>query len=122
MCVVVRRNICGPISDSNRPMPTPTNKSEAKPDNPDARWRWILLAPHYWPTWLALGIFRLVEPLPYPFLMALGRAVGAIARRLPTHFVKVARANLRLCMPSLSDAEREKLIDEHFASLGMGLI
>ena len=100
-------------------MPTPINRAD---DNPDARWRWSLLAPQYWPTWIALGLFRLIEPLPYPLLMALGRAIGTAVRRMPTHFVRVARANLALCMPALSPPEREQILNRHFASLGMGLI
>jgi Kdo2-lipid IVA lauroyltransferase/acyltransferase len=100
-------------------MPTRTNKAI---DNPDARWRWVLLAPQYWPTWLGLGLFRLIEPLPYPLLMAFGRAIGAIVRRLPIHFARVARRNLELCMPTRSAAERERILNLHFASLGMGLI
>src|SRR5205085_711723 len=96
-----------------------SQKPEIAPDNPDARWRWNLLAPQHWPTWLGLGLFRLIEPLPYPFLMAIGRRVGAIARRLPLHFARVARANLELTMPTLAREERERLLDLHFASLGM---
>jgi len=100
-------------------MPTPTNKRD---DNPDAHWRWALLAPQHWPTWLALGLFRLIEPLPYPLLMALGRGIGAVVRRLPLHFARVARANLALCLPQRSEAEREDILKRHFASLGMSLI
>jgi KDO2-lipid IV(A) lauroyltransferase len=100
-------------------MPIRTNKP---PDNPDAKWNWILLAPQYWPTWIGLGLFRLIEPLPYRLLMALGRLIGAVAYRLPLHFARVARINIALCMPELSAVDREALVKRHFASLGMGLI
>lgn len=96
-------------------------KIKLAPTNPDAQWSWRLLAPQYWPTWIGLGIFRLFEPLPYPLLMAFGRLVGAVVRRLPLSFTRIARANLALCLPGLSRKEREKILNDHFASLGMGL-
>jgi KDO2-lipid IV(A) lauroyltransferase len=100
-------------------MPTPTSKSN---DNPDARWRWMLLAPWYWPTWLGLGLLRSFEPLPYPALMAIGRLLGGLLRHLPLSFVRIARTNLRLCLPALSDSDREHLLDRHFQSLGIALM
>jgi Kdo2-lipid IVA lauroyltransferase/acyltransferase len=107
-------------------IPIKNNRGESNRDprdnNPDARWRWSLLAPQHWPIWLALGLFRLIEPLPYSLLMALGRGIGAVVYRLPTHFTRVARANIKLCLPALSAQEREQLVKRHFASLGMGLI
>lgn len=98
-------------------MSTRTNK----PDNPDAEWRWKLLLPQYWPTWIALGFLRSFEPLPYRVLMILGRALGSLLQRLPLNFVRIARANLLLCLPSLSTAEREDILNRHFKSLGMAL-
>jgi len=80
-----------------------------------------LLAPRYWPTWLALGLLRLVELLPHAALLWVGRMIGALLRRLPLHYAQVARCNLQLCLPQLTPAQRERLLDEHFAALGMGL-
>jgi Kdo2-lipid IVA lauroyltransferase/acyltransferase len=81
-----------------------------------------LLAPRYWATWAGLGILRLVALLPFAAIVALGRLVGAIVRRLATRFVRVARRNLELCFPELSLEARERLLDEHFASLGIALL
>jgi KDO2-lipid IV(A) lauroyltransferase len=98
-------------------MRTPTNKI----DNPDAQWRSTLLLPQYWPTWIALGLLRSFEPLPYRLLMIFGRALGSVLRRLPLNFVRIARANLSLCLPLLPAAEREEILNRHFKSLGMAL-
>ena len=80
-----------------------------------------LLAPWYWPTWLALGIMRLLERLPYRVMMAAGRGLGRLARRMPLGLVPVARRNMQLCLPELSAREHAQLIDRHFACLGMAL-
>jgi Kdo2-lipid IVA lauroyltransferase/acyltransferase len=80
-----------------------------------------LFAPRYWPTWLGLGLLRLIQRLPHGALLWMGRAIGRIVRRLPLRFVPVARCNLALCLPELTPAQREQVLDQHFEALGMGL-
>jgi KDO2-lipid IV(A) lauroyltransferase len=81
-----------------------------------------LLAPRYWLTWVGLGVLRLLAFLPFAVLLALGRLLGLTLRHLPTNFTRIARRNLELCLPELSVAQREALLREHFASLGVGLM
>jgi KDO2-lipid IV(A) lauroyltransferase len=80
-----------------------------------------LLRPRYWPTWLALGVLRVMEPLPYPVLHWLGRRIGGVMARLPLPFVHIARRNIELCLPELTVQERERLLKDHFRSTGIGL-
>lgn len=80
-----------------------------------------LLRPHHWPTWLAIGTLRALEPLPYPMLSLLGRALGSLAVRLPLPFVRIARTNLGICMPEMPERQREALLKEHFKSLGLAI-
>lgn len=80
-----------------------------------------LLRPRYWPTWLAIGTLRALQPLPFALLAFLGRALGSIAVRLPMPFVRIARTNLGICMPELLEPQREALLKEHFKSLGLGI-
>ena len=77
--------------------------------------------PAHWPSWIGLGCLRLLESLPYPAMLVMGRLIGKLARRLPLHYVRVARRNMELCLPELSHEERERLIDRHFESLGIGV-
>ena len=78
-------------------------------------------APRYWASWLGLGLLRLVERLPYGLVLAVGRGIGRLARRLPLSYVDIARRNMELCLPERSAAERERLLDRHFESLGISL-
>jgi len=80
-----------------------------------------LLMPRHWASWAGLGCLRLFEILPYPAMLVVGRMLGKLARHLPLKYVHIARRNMELCLPSLSTAQREELIDKHFASLGIGL-
>lgn len=77
--------------------------------------------PRYWPTWLGLGVMRLLAPLPYPLQRVLGIALGTFVYWLPSSFKRVARRNVELCLPELSPVEREHIVRAHFRSLGIGL-
>ena len=79
------------------------------------------LGPRYWATWLGLGLMRLLQLLPHRLLLRVGRPIGRLVRRLPLHYAEVARCNLALCLPELTLAQREVILNEHFEALGMGL-
>jgi Kdo2-lipid IVA lauroyltransferase/acyltransferase len=81
-----------------------------------------LFAPRYWLTWAGIGLLRLLAMLPYPALLAIGRALGSLLRHLPISFVRTARRNIELCFPELDAPARERLLDEHFKSLGIALM
>jgi KDO2-lipid IV(A) lauroyltransferase len=89
-----------------------------------ARPSWVPLKfmwPRYWPTWLGLGLMRLIQLLPHALLLLVGRTIGRLVRWLPLHYTQVARCNLNLCLPELTLAQRERVLNEHFEALGMGL-
>lgn len=79
------------------------------------------LGPRYWPTWLGMGIMRLLAWLPYRWLCAIGTGLGAMVRRLPVRFVDIARRNIDMCLPELTAAQRADLLARHFASLGIAV-
>jgi Kdo2-lipid IVA lauroyltransferase/acyltransferase len=80
-----------------------------------------LLYPQHWPTWIGLGIFRALALLPLSWQLALGRGIGWLAGQLLRSRRHIVRVNLRLCFPDLPEAERERLVNAHFRSLGSGL-
>lgn len=79
------------------------------------------LLPRYWPIWLGLGLMKTMAVLPFRWQLAagghIGRWLGKVARRRR----RIAEINLRLCFPELAPAERARLLDAHFAALGIGL-
>jgi len=81
-----------------------------------------MLSPRYWPTWLGLGLLRLLALLPYRWLVKAGGGVGMFMRRLPLQFIATARRNMELCLPELSASQRETLLAHHFKSLGIALM
>ena len=79
-------------------------------------------APRYWPTWLGLGLLRLICLLPYRIQLGIGRLLGRIAHRLARERRAISRRNIELCFPELSPDERDALALLHFESLGMSVI
>lgn len=79
-----------------------------------------LLHPRLWPSWLVAGLMRLLLLLPYPLVLGLGRGLGRLVKPLAHRRSEIARTNLRLCYPELSEAERECLLNDNFAAMGMG--
>jgi Kdo2-lipid IVA lauroyltransferase/acyltransferase len=80
-----------------------------------------LILPRYWATWLGLGVLRAIELLPFPVQRRIGKALGRLIRHLPLAYVRIARRNIELCMPSLSPQNQADLLDRHCQSLGMAL-
>jgi KDO2-lipid IV(A) lauroyltransferase len=54
--------------------------------------------------------------------LAAGTGLGALLRRLPLRYVRIARRNIELCLPQLDAAARARLLNRHFASLGIALL
>ncbi|WP_304166722.1 kdo(2)-lipid IV(A) palmitoleoyltransferase [Lonsdalea britannica] len=81
-----------------------------------------LLHPRYWLVWFGLALLYLLVQLPYPLLMFTGRSMGNAARFFLKRRVSIARRNLELCFPSMLPQQREAIVKENFASLGMALM
>jgi len=68
-----------------------------------------------------VGLLRLLAPLPFPWLLALGRGIGWFV----FHLVRIRRAvtetNLSLCFPEKSSRETRDLALAGYKSLGMGV-
>ena len=81
-----------------------------------------LLGPRHWPAWCAVGLFRLLALLPFRWQVALGTGLGRLGYWLLRGRRSVARTNLAICLPELSDTERERLLREHFGWLGLAAV
>ncbi|MFZ4650658.1 MAG: lipid A biosynthesis acyltransferase [Rubrivivax sp.] len=69
-----------------------------------------------------VGTLRLLQHLPMPALVRLGRGVGALLYALGRRRRAVAARNLALCLPQLDAAQRRAVLREHFALLGRSLV
>ncbi|NLZ78742.1 MAG: lipid A biosynthesis lauroyl acyltransferase, partial [Gammaproteobacteria bacterium] len=77
------------------------------------------LHPRYWLLWFGLGLLWLITQLPYKVLLRLGRALGALMQRVAHSRRHIVTRNIELCFTHLSVAERDALVRENFASMGI---
>lgn len=80
------------------------------------------LAPRYWGTWVLVSMIWLLTKLPYAAQLVLGRALGTLLYAFAKRRRHFARVNLELCSPDLSEAERTRLLREHFKALGLAFL
>jgi len=81
-----------------------------------------LYSPRHWPSWLAIGLLRLLVLLPWPLLMAVGGGIGRLIGVFAKRRAHIADINLQLCYPDMRPEARKKLIRENFAAMGKGLM
>lgn len=85
------------------------------------RFQYYFLKPKYWPTWLGLGFLYALVQLPYPVIHFMGTRLGRLSMRLLKRRRDIARRNLELCFPDMSEERREQMLIQNFESTGMGL-
>lgn len=78
--------------------------------------------PRFWPTWLFIGLLRMLALLPPRAGWAVGAAIGELARLLAPSRRRITRINLKLCFPELDDAARERLLRASFRAVGTALV
>jgi len=80
------------------------------------------LAPKYWFTWVLFGLIGFASSLPRPISIKIGDGLGALYRRVNAKRARIARTNIDLCFPDLSEAEREQRVREHFRYYGRSVV
>lgn len=78
--------------------------------------------PRYWPSWIGLGVLRLVCLLPHSMRLAIGRTIGRLAHSIGGERRAIVRRNIEVCFPNMSTADRDHLAHQHFLALGMSVI
>lgn len=80
------------------------------------------LKPKFWGNWIAIGLAGAMAFVPVtlrdPILGRLGKLVGKFARSARRR----AQINLYYCFPELSEARREAIIDEMFATAPQAIV
>ncbi|WP_114195122.1 lauroyl-Kdo(2)-lipid IV(A) myristoyltransferase [Edaphovirga cremea] len=78
--------------------------------------------PRYWGIWLGTGLMAAMGYVPArirdPFLGSVGRLAGKLAKSARRR----AQINLLYCMPDVAESEREKIIDQMFATAAQSMV
>jgi KDO2-lipid IV(A) lauroyltransferase len=79
------------------------------------------LSPRYWPTWFALGFFRVFSVLPLPVIAVLGQAVGLLFYALGASRRRIALRNISACFPELPAHQWRTINRQHYQMAGQSL-
>lgn len=79
------------------------------------------LGPKFWPVWLGVIILYLITWLPLPVIRAIGAGTGKLIAKIVPKRAKVAKRNITLWSPELSEAQVEALYKENIRRTGMAL-
>jgi KDO2-lipid IV(A) lauroyltransferase len=83
---------------------------------------YFYITPATWPTWIGLGLLRMVCWLPHRMALGVGSGLGRLAYLAGGKRRAIVRRNIELCFPELSPADQEDLVRRHFASLGQSFV
>src|SRR5262245_30479791 len=70
----------------------------------------------------AYGLLKAFGSMPRPFACAVGELAAWLGFHLATRQRRVGFQNLKMAMPELSDAERERIVRGSFSNLGRLLV
>ncbi len=85
------------------------------------QFKWEFLQPKYWTLWLAFALLRLLVLLPLPVQHSIGRVLGRQFYRRNKKRRHIARINIDLCFPELSEEEKSQLVLRHFEAYGANI-
>lgn len=79
------------------------------------------LTPRYWPTWVGLGLLRLICLLPWRVQLQLGRVLGSVMYYLMRRRRHIASVNIGLCFPELDQQQQRQLVKRAFQSVSISV-
>lgn len=72
--------------------------------------------------WVVYAVIWLISLLPLTVSQAIGRLIGRLSWAFKTRAARITQANLALCMPELSEHERDQLARESLVQTGQQLM
>jgi KDO2-lipid IV(A) lauroyltransferase len=80
------------------------------------------LKPVYWPTWLGIGLIRLICLLPLRARWHLGGWLGKLGYLLAVRRRHIVTTNLSICFPEKTASEINTMVVDNFISSGISII
>lgn len=80
----------------------------------DTKFRFSYLMPVYWGSWLLIVFLFLVFLLPASVQDRLANLLGDLGRNINKKRRRIARKNIELCFPEISEDEKKELIRKNF--------
>ncbi len=79
-------------------------------------------APKYWATHFGLLVLKMIAKMPASWRRNLGNSLGFLMQKLANKRHRIAKINIGLCYPELTNEQTSNLVKENFLATGRGLI
>ncbi|MDH3695596.1 MAG: lipid A biosynthesis acyltransferase, partial [Gammaproteobacteria bacterium] len=84
------------------------------------------LHPRYWPTWIGVGVLRVLSSFPLPVTHGLGNIIGDLIHTLHKPRRHIALRNIERCFSEFSTQQHRQLVRQQFrevtkSTLSIGL-
>jgi KDO2-lipid IV(A) lauroyltransferase len=81
-----------------------------------------LFHPALWPSWVVMFLLYSLSWLPMPAKQRLGKWLGVFLSKVMSYRFRVTKTNIGMCMPELSEAQREELARDSFVACARGFL
>lgn len=88
---------------------------------PAPTFQWQFLLPKFWLTWLMISFLYLLSWLPMAIQLHLGSAVGLLLHRFMKKRRAIAKRNLELCFPNMTENEIDQLVLTNYKNTGIAM-
>ncbi len=78
--------------------------------------------PRFWPSWFGLLLMRLSIYCPIRVQLWMAKLLAVLMRPTMKKRRQIAKRNLELCFPNLSDEQRHELLEKNQQTMGMMMI
>ena len=80
------------------------------------------LGPKFWPIWIGFTFLFLLTCFPYPIVRLFGKGLGNLLAALGKKRIAIAKRNIELCFPELSEKEKATLLKDNIHASGMAIL
>lgn len=78
--------------------------------------------PRFWPSWLGLLLMRLSIYCPIRMQLWMAKVLAFLMKSAMKKRRRIAKRNIELCFPELSDKQRQQLLEKNQLTMGMMMI
>tara|TARA_R110000751_G_C13794926_1_gene482898 strand:+ start:17539 stop:18471 length:933 start_codon:yes stop_codon:yes gene_type:complete len=82
---------------------------------------WSFLLPSYWLVWLSIVLLYSISWLPYKVQRGLSKGMGKLLQIFARRRYQIAKRNLELCFPNLTQEQRDRLLRANLEHAGMAI-
>jgi len=91
--------------------------------NTPPRFTFHLIKPQYWLIWGGFGLLAIIVNIfPFSILQKIGAIIGLVASKVSPRRFSIAKKNLGLAFPHMSEKQKQIFLDENIKNTGFAIL